>query len=154
MAQFTYHRIPKATLVAVAKMLAGHKGFTVRRKGISVIIRDAAYQVAPLANGHRYNRPNSAERAIVYAAFDAAKGIAPATSEAPTPSPAKSGKGKAPHRVKGSPEAKAWGAAMAAKRAAKSGNSVPAPAKPVASGGLTAEEKTLLLSLMQKALAV
>jgi hypothetical protein len=132
--------IPDSTLVLVAAILKAEgfilqPGCDVRSNIVRIAERDY-----PRTDGNHWRFPKGYTlKAVFYPAFEAApsavvtpKGKGKGKGKSVQAVPAPSGK-----RVKGSPEAIAWGKEMAARRAAKSGKAAPAPAPAQASGTLT-----------------
>lgn len=104
----------------------------------------------PRADKRPWKWVGGSDRAIFRAALNAAD------SPVVTPKAKATAKatGKGAHRVKGSPEAKAWGQKMAAARAAKSGKApAKATAKAPASGKLTTAERDAKVAQLLRAAA-
>ncbi len=101
-------------------------------------------------DGNLWKYPRTVDRRAYFKpAFLAADSPVVTPASKPASKPRKSS-GK---RIKGSPEAIAWGAEMAARRAAKSGKAAPKPvaSKPVqASGKLSAADRERLLKLAEE----
>jgi hypothetical protein len=138
---YSYSRIPLEVIALVAQYLATVKTFKVG-KGLSVIIRDTASvgftvngtKVAGLKGNKRYNRPDAPERKAFYEAFNAAKGIAPATKAT-----AKSGK----RTFKNDAEKMAH--VRSCRKSSGKGQAAPATT-PQASGKLSADDKLKMVA--------